>query len=295
MKLKNSILAFLCTCLLAFAWPSGASASSIQVSAAAARPGSGTGCGGSGCGARLSLEGCATSEMVAVPDQDVSSTTTFEACRTLTAADVDVTNGTTTFRAGETIVLGSGFSVGSGANFAAVIDPGATGDGFVEDATPASESRYVARFYVDLDSMSLPAAEQFDHFVGYDALGQVQVRIGLKHNDMLGENRLFLDVRQDDGSFLTTENVSELAVPAGWHAVEVDWTAASSAGADDGAVVLCLDDDGSRTSCVQATGVDNDQGRVDLVRWGAQGVDGSTSGSLDMDDFDSLRIGPIGL
>ncbi len=295
MKLEHSIVAVLCTCLVAFAWPSGASASSIEVSAAAARPGSGTGCGGSGCGARLSLQGCATSEMVAVPDQDVSSTTTFEACRTLSAEDVDVTGGTTTFRAGETIVLGSGFSVGSGASFQAVIDPGATGDGFVEDSTPTSESRYVARFYVDLDSMSLPASEQFDHFAAYDALGRVQVRIGLKHNGMLGENRLFVEVRRDNGTFGSTEGMNELAVPAGWHAVEVDWTAASSAGADDGAAVLCLDDDGSRTSCVQLTGVDNDQGQVDFVRWGAQDVDGSTGASLDMDDFDSLRTGPIGL
>lgn len=271
-------------------------ASSIQVSAAAARPGSGTGCGGSGCGARLALEGCMTMESVTVPDQDVGSSQTFEACRTLTADDVDITGGTTTFRSGGTIVLGSGFSVGSGASFAAVVDPGLTGDGFVEDTTPASESRYVARFYVNLDSMSLPSSEAFDHFAGYDVLGRLQVRVGMKHNAMMGENRLYAEIRRDDGTFLSTENMNELAVASGWRAVEVDWTAASAPGANDGSVTLCVDDNGSRTSCIQiASGVDNDQGTVDFVRWGAQDVDATTSGSLDMDDFDSRRTGPIGL
>lgn len=282
--------------LFCLGWPQPATASSIQVSAEAARPGSGTGCGGSGCGARLTLEGCMSADEVAVPDQDVGSSQTFEACRTLTAADVDVTSGSTTFRAGESIVLGSGFSVASGASFQAVIDPAATGDGWVEDATPAAESRYVARFYVNLDSMSLPASEQLDHLTGYDAMGRLQFRVGLKHNDAMGENRLFVEVRRDDGSFLSTEDTNELAVPTGWHAIEVDWSAASSAGANDGAVVLCLDDDGSRLSCVQiASGVDNDQARVDFVRWGAQDVDATTGGSFDLDDFDSRRTGPIGL
>lgn len=294
MKLEIPVLVL--TCIAVVCWPAGgASASSIEVSAVAARPGSGTGCGGSGCGARLTLEGCATSDSVAVPNQDVGTSQTFEACRTLTAADVDVTAGTTTFRAGETIALGSGFSVASGASFQAVIDPAATGDGLVEDTTPAAESRYVARFYVNLDSMSLPSAEMFDHFAGYDAQGRLQLAVGLARNDAMGENRLFVDVRRDDGTFLTTLGTNELAVSAGWHAIEVDWTAASAPGADDGRVVVCVDDDGSRTNCAELTSVDNDQAELETVRWGAQNVGATTTGSLDLDDFDSRRTGPIGL
>ena len=60
---------------------------------------------------------------VTVPDQDISNTQTFEACDTLTAADVDVLapGGDVTFLAGGSIVLESGFSVAAGASFRAVI------------------------------------------------------------------------------------------------------------------------------------------------------------------------------
>lgn len=57
-----------------------------------------------------------------VPDQEISTTETFHACDTLTAADVDVTStGNVTFRAGSAIVLKSGFSVANGASFRAEI------------------------------------------------------------------------------------------------------------------------------------------------------------------------------
>lgn len=273
-----------------------AQGSSIAVQAAAARPGSGTGCGGSGCGARLSLAGCSGTVDLSVPDQQVAGMQTFEACNSLEAADVDVTaTGDVTFQAGQSITIGSGFSVASGASFAAVIDPGLTGDALLEDQSPVNETRYVARFYVNLDSMSLPASEQFQHFVGFNGGGQAQFRIGFKHNDMASENRLFVEIRQDNGVFLSTENTNELEIPAGWHAIEVDWTAATGAGNNDGSVVVCVDDDGSRMGCEQIASVDNDQGRVEDVQWGAQDVDSTTSGSFDMDDFDSRRAGPIGL
>ena len=276
--------------------PTGMTASSVGVQAAAARPGSGTGCGGSGCGARLTLAGCTGTADLTVPDQTLSSSQTLEACNHLTANDVDITGGAdVVFQAGETVTLGSGFSVDSGASFTAVTDPGLTGDALVEDRNPVDETRYVARFYVNLDSMSLPSTEQFEHFVGTNGAGQVQFRLVFKHNDGLGENRVFAEVRQDGGSFVSNEGVSELAIPAGWHAIEVDWTAASTSGANDGGIVVCLDDDGSRMSCEQISTVDNDQGRVSTVQWGAQEVGATTAGSFDMDDFDSRRAGPIGL
>lgn len=271
-------------------------ASSLGVQAAAARPGSGTGCGGSGCGARVTLAGCTGTADVIVPDQTLSSSQTIEACNRITADNVDVSGGAAvTFQAGETIVLGSGFSVASGASFTAAVDPGLTGDALVEDRNPTDERRYVARFYVNLDSMSLPSAEQFDHFVGYNGVGQVQFRLVFKHNNALGENRLFAEVRQDGGAFSSNEGAGELVIPAGWHAIEVDWAAATSNGANDGGIVVCLDDDGSRMSCEQISTLDNDQGRVSTVQWGAQEVGATTAGSFDMDDFDSRRAGPIGL
>jgi len=270
-------------------------ASSIGVQAAAARPGSGTGCGGSGCGARVTLAGCMSTPDVTVPDQTLSSSQTFEACNDITADNVDVTGGAVVFQAGESIILGSGFSVGSGASFTAAIDRGLTGDALVEDRNPTEETRYVARFYVNLDSMGLPSTEQMHHFVAYNSNGVVQFRLVFKHNGALGENRVFAEVRQDNGTFASNEGGGELEIPAGWHAVELDWTAASSNAANNGGIVVCVDDDGSRMGCEQISAVDNDQGRVNRVLWGAREVGVTTSGSFDMDDFDSRRAGPIGL
>jgi len=276
--------------------PAPLSASSLDVEAAAARPGSGTGCGGSGCGARLQLSGCATTHDLVIPDQQVSSSQTFEGCSSVTASNVDVADGANvTFRAGQTIRLGDGFSVASGASFTAAIDANLQGDAALEDRSPVGETRYVARFYVNLDAMSLPGSEQFEQFVGYDGGGQAQFRVVFKHDDGLNENRLFVEVRNDAGGFVSTEGGSELAIPSGWHAIEVDWRAANSSAVNDGQIVVCLDDDGSRLSCEQLSAVDNDQGRIDFVQWGALGVDPNTTGSFDMDDFDSRRAGPIGL
>lgn len=273
-----------------------ASASSIAVSGAAARPASGTGCGGAGCGARVTLSGCMNTVDLTVPDQQLMGSQGFEACNSLSANAVEVTTGATvTFQAGQQITLGNGFSVGSGATFTAGTDPNLVGDASVEDRSPTDETRYVARFYANLDSMSLPGSDQFDHFFGSNDAGQVQFRVVLRHNTAPDENRLFVEAREDSGSFVSTEGVNEMMIPSGWHAIEVDWTAASTAGANDGAVVVCVDDDGSRLSCEQLGSLDNDLGQVDFVRWGAQGVDATTTGSLDMDDFDSRRLGPIGL
>jgi hypothetical protein len=276
--------------------PTLSTASSIAVDGAAARPGSGTGCGGSGCGARLTLAGCTSTANVTVPDQTLSSSQTIEACNGITANNVDVGAGAdVVFQAGESISLGSGFSVAAGASFTAVVDRGLTGDALVEDRNPSNETRYVARFYVNLDSMGLPTTEQLDHFVAYNGNGLVQFRLVFKHNDALGENRVFAEIRRDDGTFASNEGGGELVIPAGWHAVELDWTAATSNGANDGEIVVCLDDDGSRMGCEQVSSVDNDQGRVSRVQWGARAVGATTSGSFDMDDFDSRRAGPIGL
>lgn len=272
------------------------SASSIAVSGAAARPGSGTGCGGAGCGARVTLSGCMSTVDLTVPDQTVMGSQAFEACNSLTAADVDIGTGAmVTFQAGKKIALGDGFSVGSGASFTAGIDPNLIGDASVEDRNPTDETRYVARFYANLDSMSLSGSDQFDHFFGSNDAGQVQFRVVLRHNTAPAENRLFVEAREDGGSFASTEGVNEMMIPSGWHAIEVEWVAATTAGANDGTLVVCVDDDGSRLACEQLGSLDNDQGQVDFVRWGAQGVEATTTGSLDMDDFDSRRLGPIGL
>jgi len=68
---------------------------------------------------------CAATHDLVLTAQTVSDAQQFDACQTITASTgfAVVGPGTVTFRAGRTIALGSGFSIGSGASFQAIIDP----------------------------------------------------------------------------------------------------------------------------------------------------------------------------
>lgn len=291
---------------LSFLWflihpPESAEAARLDVEDSSG-PGGEAGCGGSGCAVRLVLAECPLGGDVVIPNQDVNTGVSFMECGVLSAHDVDVLQGgRLLLRSRARVVLSDGFSVSSGGHLDAGTDSSLhRGDAFLEDASPSDESRYVARFYLNLDALSVSGSSQFDHLVGYGPEGEVQFRVSVKASTSAGTRRLSFGVRQDDGSFLTTDISQEISVSLGWHAVEVDWIAASGPGAGDGSMTVCLDDDGTRTSCTQIPGgalpaPENSSARIDSVRWGAQGIDPYTSGSIAMDEFVSRREGPIGL
>src|SRR5262249_27387827 len=75
------------------------------------------------------------------------------------------------------------------------------------------------------------------------------------------------------------------------HMVELDWRAASAAGANNGSVTLWIDEVQKGTM----SGIDNDQQRIDRVRLGAvSGLTAGTSGTFYLDAFISRRISYIG-
>lgn len=285
-------------CFISIGTPS--FAGSLEIGSVAALPNADGGCADSNCGVLVDMAGCPGNGTAVAADQEIRTTQTIEGCHTLIANDVDVVGGELTLLAGHRIAFGNGFSVGPDAGLVAGIDPAlAREDAFLEDVSPASESRYVARFYVNLDSLSMSGSDRLDHLVGYGSGGEAQFRVAFEPGTSSGRHRLIFEVRQDDGSYLATEGNQELTVPSGWHAVEVDWIAASAVGAGDGSMTVCLDDDGSRTSCTRLSDgslppPENAAARIDSVRWGAQGIDENTSGSLAMDEFVSRRDGPIG-
>lgn len=86
-------------------------------------------CNEAGCSAAVKqievAEPCTASPDLVLTDQTVSDTQELVACQTITASSgfAVVDPGSVTFRAGRSVTLGSGFSVGSGASFRAVIDP----------------------------------------------------------------------------------------------------------------------------------------------------------------------------
>ena len=94
----------------------------------------------------------------------------------------------------------------------------------------------------------------------------------------------------NDGS--TWTNTNWFTISDSPHSIELDWRAATSAGANNGGLPLWIDG----TQQVDMVGVDNDAQRIDRVRLGVLAdIDAGTSGMYYFDAFESRRqtyIGP---
>jgi hypothetical protein len=219
----------------------------------------------------------------------------FVGCSSLTS-DANLT-GATTFTAGDLVILQEGFKVANGASLAIEIERSLYPDAWVQDDTPDGEKVYAARFYNDSTDLALTAAHEFYHFIAFDAAANPEVRVGVKFDDSLDELRLFLEVFLDHGGIASTETTHEIELPAGWHYVEVGWTA--STGGNNGSAYLCVDEDEPSGVCENLSNLDNDTGAIDFVRWGAIDVPSNTPtgiGDIELDDFESrrsLKIGPL--
>ena len=142
-------------------------------------------------------------------------------------------SGSVVFRAGESILLGEGFSVATGAALTMVIGPPFRGDGYVRDDNPDAEGEYVVRFYIDPDGLTLSSAsEQFHHFIAYDADGDREFLIGVTYNDVMLERRLFATAFETAGTERTTKSLCELQLGSGWQYVEAHWKASTGTDGD---------------------------------------------------------------
>ncbi|MCH7664940.1 MAG: hypothetical protein IH936_03295, partial [Acidobacteria bacterium] len=174
----------------------------------------GAAAGGTGFGLEVTLgQTCATPN-VPIPDGTFSGLSAF-ACDSVTANDVEIISPGATFRAAQAIVLGNGFSVASGVNFTATIDPFANQFfAWVENDTPFSETTYRTSFDLRLGSVTLVEADELGHLNGYSANGDLQFRAVLRRNMTPPENRLALFAR--DGGMMV-EYMADLKLPAGYH------------------------------------------------------------------------------
>jgi hypothetical protein len=221
------------------------------------------------------------------------------ACTTITAHSVEVTPPGAVFTAGQIIALGDLFAVTAGAAFTAIVDDALVTFAWVEDRSPGAEAGYKTSFFVDLDQLTIEPGDRLEHFVAYAAGGVPWLRVVLKRSPVLPENRLVLEARRDDGSWLSTEAVAEeLVLEPGWNEVRLDWRAADS-GQNNGSLVAEVRNVGSghvnsaELSCLVDPGdecLTNAGGRIETVRWGVVGgvLDG-TAGSLELDSFISWR------
>jgi RHS repeat-associated protein/CSLREA domain-containing protein len=160
---------------------------------------------------------------------------------------------------------------------------------YVTDDTPSAEPRYRARFYFDPNSITMANGDAHFIFKGYEGTSTDILRV---------EFRLSSGLYQIRGGIL---NDSSTWVNSNWFTIndaqqfiELDWHAATAAGANNGSLTLWID--GIQLAVV--TGVDNDTWQVDRARLGAlSGIDAGTSGTYYFDAFESRRttyIGPAG-
>ena len=156
---------------------------------------------------------------------------------------------------------------------------------YVRDDAPAAESRYRARFYVDPNSISMASGNAPYLFYGYSN-GTVILRVQLRSN--AGVYQLRASVRSDANVWSNSNYVTISDAP---HSVEIDWRAASAAGANNGALTLWIDGAQQQT----LGGIDNDTLRMDFVTLGAVGgIPTGTRGALYLDAFESRRLTYIG-
>jgi hypothetical protein len=160
---------------------------------------------------------------------------------------------------------------------------------YLTDETPTGEPRYRARFYFDPNSIVMANNNAHYILVG-DAISgtsptevlRLELRFSASNYQLRGQ------VLDDSGAFLTSNAFTLSDAP---HVLELDWRAASAAGANNGGLTLWLD--GVQQS--NLTGVDNDTRNVDRVRFGAvAGIDTNTRGTYFFDAFEARRQSYIG-
>lgn len=151
---------------------------------------------------------------------------------------------------------------------------------YVRDILPAAESRYRARFWFDVNSLTMADGDQHLILQGVDATG-LSWDIPLRFSN--GNYYLQLGIIDDAQSLLETP---WFKITDDLHTLEMEWAAATVPGATNGFGILWID--GTAKALLQ--GIDNDTRRTESVYLGPSlGLDPGTSGTLYFDAFESAR------
>jgi hypothetical protein len=161
---------------------------------------------------------------------------------------------------------------------------GSTNDAFVQDNSPAAEGEYRVRFYVNLRGTTTTGAG-FDNFAAFSGSEPVPPAAPAANSSRLrlvvtpaanAEENVHLTAREDD----TTEtSTADVLLKHGWHEIEARWKKATTSSSDDGIVEWWVDG-AAKTGL---SGLDNNTGGIDYVRWGAIDIASAPTGTLDMD------------
>jgi len=158
---------------------------------------------------------------------------------------------------------------------------------YLTDDSPNAEPRYRARFYFDPNSISMADGDTHFIFNGFEGTSTAVTRVDFRRS--AGAYQIRARVLDDASNWIDT---AWLTLSDASHFIELDWKAASAAGANNGSLTLWIDG----TQQASLTGVDNDTWRIDRARLGAvSGIDTGTRGTYYFDAFESRQqtyIGP---
>jgi hypothetical protein len=155
------------------------------------------------------------------------------------------------------------------------------------DDSPTAETRYRARFYFDPNSIPMGNNNAHLIFQGFSGSGNTQV-LQLELRFQAGGYQLRALLVNDAKGWTSTNWIPIGDAP---HAIELDWRAATAAGANNGGLTFWIDG----VQQADLTGVDNDTRRIDRVYLGAaSGIDNGTRGAYYFDAFESRRLTFIG-
>ena len=157
---------------------------------------------------------------------------------------------------------------------------------YVTDDTPNAEPRYRSRFYFDPNS--IPMASGDAHFIFKGFVGTSTEVLRVEFRLSAGAYQLRAALLNDSSTWINSNWFTISDAP---HTVELDWRAATGAGANNGGLTLWIDG----VQQQDLTGVDNDTRRMDRARLGAlAGIDAGTRGTYYFDAFESRRQNFIG-
>ena len=160
---------------------------------------------------------------------------------------------------------------------------------YITDDDPTLESRYRARFYFDPNSIamgtdvhSILQGNQYDPYT--DNYSTVVFQVQFRYS---GEYQIRGRILPDSGIL---QNTSWYTITDAPHYIEVDWSAATADGANNGYLTLWVDDIQKENKI----GIDNDTRRVDRARLGSISGPAVASGTYYFDAFESRRQSYIG-
>jgi hypothetical protein len=150
---------------------------------------------------------------------------------------------------------------------------------YTVDDKPNAEPHYRARFYFDPNSLSMMDGNTHYILSGYDTSSVFNVEFRFSG----GSYQIRLRQQNDSQGTLSTAFGTIGDAP---HFIEIEWLAATAAGANNGSVTLWID--GVQTGSL--TGLDNDTRRIEQVQLGAvSGIDSGTLGTYYLDAFESRK------